>query len=92
MTTIREHLESRVDAIESGELSPLEIIRFVREDEPGIARVELLLGFGGPTDRIIWDRRGAGWSEYSHTDCEPATITLDERTWAMVDRTYAYDV
>lgn len=87
--TIRQHLKDRTAALRAGELQPLEVIRYTREDEPGIAIVELLVGYGGPTDRITWDRRGAGWSEYLHSDY-PHGTTLDDDTWDYIGGAYTY--
>lgn len=37
-----------------------------------VSRVELLLTCGGPTEVIIWDERGAGWSGYLYSWSDPA--------------------
>lgn len=49
------------------------------------ARVELLLACGGPTERITWDVRGAGWSEYSYSWADPDTCPLDQEAWDAVE-------
>ena len=37
-----------------------------------VSRVELLLTCGGPTEVIVWDERGAGWSGYLYSWSDPA--------------------
>lgn len=54
-----------------------------RDFEP--ARVELLLACGGPTERITWDVRGPGWSEFSYSWADPDTCPLENDAWDVVE-------